>query len=81
FHQGNQVVHTLSTIKKVLSTIGSGDCLLAGIIYGFIKNFSFEKIAKTGAACGAANCMREDLGMLHKTDVFDLLENQTETFH
>ena len=77
FHQGNTVTHALTSINKVLSTVGSGDCLLAGIIYGFIYDFSFEKIAMTGAACGAANCMRKELGMLYKNDVFELFKNNT----
>ena len=69
----NTVVHGNVHIKQAFSTVGSGDCLTAGIAYAVNKNMSLEDIAKWGVACGAANCMREDLGMLYKKDVDDLL--------
>ena len=71
---GHQEHHALAKIDNVLGTIGSGDCLLAGILMGHYRTLSNQEIANTGAAFGAANCVREELGMLHKKDVEDLLK-------
>ena len=62
-------IHSNVKISEVKSTVGSGDCLMAGLIAGFYSELSFPEIAKLGAACGAANCMNEDFGMLQKADV------------
>lgn len=66
-------VHALTKVQKVISTIGSGDCLLAGIVAGYTQDLPFAEIARLGATCGAANCLRPDLGMLHRSDVDTLL--------
>lgn len=65
--------HSLAKIDNVISTIGSGDCLTAGVAAGVADDQDSQHIANLGAACGAANCLREDLGMLHKKDVERLL--------
>ncbi len=57
------------TIDQVISTVGSGDCLTAGIAYGIANGLNLENTAKYGVACGAANCLNEDLGMLKASDV------------
>ena len=68
----NRLIHANVHIEQALSTVGSGDCLTAGIAYAVNKNMNLEDIAKWGVACGAANCLREDLGMLYKKDVDNL---------
>lgn len=68
-------VQTLSKVDKVISAIGSGDCLLAGIVAGYLKNLDPTETAKLGAAFGAANCMRKELGMLFREDVQKLFES------
>lgn len=69
----DKVIHGHITLENVFSTVGSGDCLTAGICYGLRHQMNLEDIARWGVACGAANCIREDLGMLYKKDVDDLL--------
>lgn len=64
-------------ISKVISSVGSGDCLTAGIAYALHRNMSPEDIARWIVACGAANCLREDLGMFYREDVFNLLKEVT----
>ncbi|MGC1630802.1 MAG: PfkB family carbohydrate kinase [Gelidibacter sp.] len=66
-------VHANVILKEVKSTVGSGDCLTAGIAYAVVNEFSFNEIAAYGVACGAANCMNEDLGILRLEDVQELL--------
>lgn len=70
----HKVHHSLSKIENVVSTIGSGDCLVAGIIAGHYQEMETQDIANMGAACGAANCLKEELGMLDKSDVLELFE-------
>lgn len=73
-YNNTQSVHSLAKVDQVISTIGSGDCLLAGIVAGHLQNFDYIGIAKLGAAFGAANCIRKELGMLYKKDVEELFE-------
>ncbi|MEQ8552077.1 MAG: PfkB family carbohydrate kinase [Cyclobacteriaceae bacterium] len=75
---GRKIVHALSRVDKVLSSVGSGDCLMAGLIVAFSKEYDLLDTAKLAAACGAANCVRIELGMFHKRDV-DHFERVCET--
>lgn len=75
-YQG-QVLHAHLEIPQVLSTVGSGDCLTAGISYAVEQNMDIYDIARIGVTCGAANCLRDDLGMLYKEDVNKLINQVT----
>ncbi|MEC7771760.1 MAG: PfkB family carbohydrate kinase [Bacteroidota bacterium] len=66
-------IHGNVTIEEVKSTVGSGDCLTAGIAYAIFNGYSLDQVAKYGVACGAANCLNEDLGILRREDVNRLL--------
>ena len=74
FALGKEVIDANVSIEKTHSAVGSGECLTAGIAVGFEKKLSNEDIAKLGVACGAANCLREDLGMFYKKDVDNLFD-------
>ena len=67
--------HAVFHVEDVVSTVGCGDALLAGIVVASYQNKPFETIARYGAAFGAANCKRADLGMIYKKDVEELLKN------
>jgi fructose-1-phosphate kinase PfkB-like protein len=60
-------------VRKVISSVGSGDCLTAGIAYALHHHMPPEDIARWAVACGAANCLREELGMFYREDVDNLL--------
>lgn len=66
-------IHALKPLERVVSTVGSGDCLTAGLIYAILKSKEPTEIARYGAAFGAANCITEDLGMLQKEHVVEFL--------
>ena len=72
-YMDDKYVHGNVVLKEVKSTVGSGDCLTAGIAYSIVNELPFEEIAKYGTACGAANCMNEDLGILRLEDIHRLL--------
>ncbi len=74
-YSGADAIHANVKIDVVKSTVGSGDCLTAGIAFATEKGLSLIETAKYGVACGAANCMNEDLGILKLKDVANLLPN------
>ena len=62
-------------IDKIESTVGSGDALTAGIAWAVEQKLDPEEIASYAVACGAANCINAELGMIRKEDVKKLLLN------
>ncbi|WP_227009054.1 1-phosphofructokinase family hexose kinase [Christiangramia fulva] len=73
--KGNEEVQANVVVNNVKSTVGSGDCLTAGIAAAIFKKLGMKEIARYGVAFGAANCLNENLGMLRKEDVNDLIRN------
>ncbi|MDP3359797.1 MAG: 1-phosphofructokinase family hexose kinase [Lutibacter sp.] len=59
---------------KVKSTIGAGDSMVAGLIYGIQNNFPPEKILKWGVACGVATTMSEGTNLGSKENIDKVLE-------
>ncbi len=45
-----QSVSPLFNTKSIIDKVGSGDCFMAGLIYGFIKNHTLENIISFAAA-------------------------------
>ncbi len=73
----DSLIHAKVDLGKIYSAVGSGDCLTAGLAIGLINKLEPEDLAKLAVACGGANCLREDLGMLYKKDVDHLLDKIT----
>ena len=69
---GKEMVHANVTVNQCFSAVGSGDCLVAGLMMACMKKMDLADSARMGVACGSANCVRQDLGMLNKQDVNDL---------
>jgi tagatose 6-phosphate kinase len=57
----------------VRSAVGSGDCLTAGLAVAHDRGHDWRQALRLGVACGAANCLRPELGMIHRADVERLL--------
>lgn len=66
---GKRSVHAKINVESCFSAVGSGDCLVAGLMEAYLKKMDHNDTARLGVACGAANCLRKDLGMLYKKDV------------
>jgi len=66
--------HGKVTLDTIYSAVGSGDCLTAGLAIATKNKMKVDEMLKLGVACGGANCLREDLGMLYKQDVEYLLD-------
>jgi len=57
------------------SAVGSGDCMLAGLVHGFLQGFSFEESIICGVAAGTANTLTIGAGQF-KMDDFEKLRSQ-----
>lgn len=70
-------------IPTLISPVGSGDCLVAGLAVAVERKYDLQETIRLAVAAGAANCMREELGMLHRAQVEKLLADvqieETET--
>lgn len=74
FTRNNSSLHGNIILPAVHSAVGSGDSLTAGITVALKRGYNDIKTVKLAVACGAANCLRKDLGMFYKKDVEQLLE-------
>ncbi|MDD3722232.1 MAG: 1-phosphofructokinase family hexose kinase [Lutibacter sp.] len=59
---------------KVKSTIGAGDSMVAGLIFGIQNNFTPEKILRWGVACGVAATMSEGTNLGSKENIETVLK-------
>jgi tagatose 6-phosphate kinase len=51
------------------NSFGSGDCMVAGFIKGFIMDMPIEKIIKLGMAAGTANAVKTDIASIKEKDI------------
>lgn len=63
--------------SEIISTIGSGDCLLAGLSLAANRFNEPQQWARYATACGSANCIHPELGMLQRRDVERIFEQVT----
>ncbi len=59
---------------KVKSTIGAGDSMVAGLIYGILNEYPPEKMLKWGVACGVATTMSEGTTLGTKENIDTVLK-------
>ena len=67
------IVHASCELKKIISAVGCGDSLMAGLVTASSRNLNLVDTAILAVACGSANCLREELGMFHHSDVIELI--------
>jgi 1-phosphofructokinase family hexose kinase len=65
--------HAELSLEQVRNTVGSGDCLLAGMAVGIARDMTLEDILRLGTACGAANAQSEETGFVERRAVEALL--------
>lgn len=73
FSTHSETIHAHCDLEKIFSAVGSGDCLTAGLAVAFVRKYNNLETVKLATACGSANCVREELGLLHRKDVEELL--------
>ena len=65
--------HAAIELAQVRNTVGSGDCLLAGMAVGMARSMNLEETLRLGVACGAANAQGEETGFVERRAVEALL--------
>lgn len=73
FQKNQAAIHASCKLDNVLSAVGCGDALMAGLVVAQKRNLNFIETASLSVACASANCMREELGMFYKRDADNLL--------
>jgi len=59
---------------RVVSTVGSGDSLVAGLVAGLIKGLAAEDILGLGVACGSATAGRPGTQIFSRAEVEALVK-------
>lgn len=66
--------HVSAPSVKKRSTVGAGDSMVAGMVYGCTKGFDLQHIVRMGIACGTAATMNPGTELFKKDDVDRLYE-------
>lgn len=53
----------------VKNTVGAGDSMIAGFIYGYLKDNDYNSAIKYGVACGSATASSDDLAVKDTIDI------------
>ena len=61
------------SVKK-RSTVGAGDSMVAGLVYGLVSGLSLRETARLGVACGSAATMNPGTELFKKADVDKLYQ-------
>ena len=73
--EGNEYGLSAPNIN-VVNTVGAGDSMLAGFMYGFLKNRDYKEALIYGVACGTATAQCDDLATIDKIEIMlDKLNN------
>jgi 1-phosphofructokinase family hexose kinase len=59
---------------KTVDTVGCGDALMAGLLVGWKRRFSFPEVCRLATACGASKAMHEGPHTVSKDEVWRLME-------
>jgi 6-phosphofructokinase 2 len=59
---------------EVKSTVGAGDSMVAGIIFGISENLDYKTALQYGIACGTATTMNVGTGLASRVDIEKLFE-------
>ena len=73
--RANDVFVVKSPRVEAKSAVGSGDCMLAGLVYGVLQGFSFEEAVICGITAGTANTLMIGAGQF-KIEDFERLRGQ-----
>lgn len=72
--RSQKAIHAKHPEMHALNPIGSGDCLQAGLIAGYLESGDLEKALRLGVASGMANTQTLTSGCIEKRQVEKLLD-------
>jgi 6-phosphofructokinase 2 len=67
------IIHQSSPSIPVRSTIGAGDSMVAGLVYGFARQLDLGEVLRYGVACGAATTMTEGTSLSTRASIEHVL--------
>ncbi len=73
--QGSEVIYVRNPQVEAKSAVGSGDCMMAGLAYGFTHGFDLSKAVKYGVAAGTANTLVIGAGQFAMHDFNSIFAN------
>ncbi len=65
----NNILHGKLGLENIHSAVGSGDALTAGLCVSMVRGYDDKSTTQLAVACGAANCLHQEIGMFYKKDV------------
>jgi 1-phosphofructokinase family hexose kinase len=60
---------------RTVDTVGCGDALVAGLLVGYSRKFSFSEMCRMAVACGTSKAMHEGPGVVTRDEVWQLMED------
>jgi 6-phosphofructokinase 2 len=64
----NECEHIIAPYVKRKSTVGAGDSMVAGMVWGMQQGFNFKQMIRIGVACGSAATLNEGTQLFKKED-------------
>jgi 1-phosphofructokinase family hexose kinase len=64
-----RVCHAAAPPQPAENTVGSGDCLLAGVAVGLARGLPLDEVLRLGVACGTANTLSMEHGYVRREHV------------
>ncbi len=63
------VIYGMPPSVKVLTTVGAGDSMVAGMVYALCQKMNLEEVLRYGVACGTAATIKPGTGLADPADV------------
>ncbi|MCZ7671741.1 MAG: PfkB family carbohydrate kinase [Chloroflexi bacterium] len=71
--KGETAVYVQPPSVQAKSAVGSGDCMVAGLVYGFMQGLGWVESVKYGVAAGTANTLTLGAGRFSRHDFDNVL--------
>lgn len=65
----DEMIEVSSPVVRSVSTLGAGDCMVAGMVLAFSRNKSLKEVLQYGIACGTAATLTHGSELCRKEDV------------
>ena len=77
---GGRVCHAMAPPQPPGNTVGSGDCLLAGVAVGILRGLAPDEVLRLGVACGTAQTLSPEHGYVRREHVDAILPQVRATW-